>query len=102
MSTNYYWFNPETSTFYGPSTISHENVIYNNPELCYFDKNLLIIPNILTNKDWVRLYFNNTNNELGISCYENKFALKTVRNFVKNESFVIESLFLDVKPVQNS
>ena len=101
MTTNYYWFDPKTQEFYGPGVYSHAAIISSNHILSKIldnitDKQDDKIEKLLEN-NWVRLYFNQDNNELGISCRKIKDAYKTIRNFIKTECFEIKSLFLDIK-----
>ena len=107
MTTNYYWFDPETATFFGPNGISHHDIMFTDKELSrivdnILDKDHLLFDlyDILDDMNYVRLYFNQSNNELGISCSKNKSALKSIRNFIKKEPIIIESLFLDIKDIK--
>lgn len=108
MATSYYWFNPKTSTFYGPSIISHSEVMNLDKDLSEFvdhriDNHNIKFANtlhdILTDLNWVRLCFNKDNSELSISCNKNKDAFRTIRNFIKKEAPEIKSLFLDIKDI---
>lgn len=108
MATNFYWFDPNTSRFYGPSTVSHAEIINSDNNLFQIidkfldegiNSNIHTLHDILEQRDWVRLCFNQNNNELSISCSKNKNALKTIRNFIKQESFEIKSLFLDINDI---
>jgi len=105
MSTSFYWFDSKNCKFYGPAT-SHAAIIDTNIELAKIIDDLLnksedkgLLYDLLLDDDFVRLYYNHDNSELGISCIRNKSSLKTVRNFIKKESFPIESLFLDVNDI---
>lgn len=109
---NRYWFDPEICKLYGPSPLCHYDVIKDNEDLANdvaipIDINeenmselLGAVQNILLNKGFVRIYFNNDTNELGICCTKAKNALKTVRNFVEKYNFTVDSLFLDINDIK--
>lgn len=106
MTTSFYWFDPKSSMFYGPSQHSHLKILKTDKDLIKLmeamkpvDLEDWLFEGDLIDLDWVRLYFNHDNNELGVACRKNKNALKTIRNFIKKESFEIESLFLDINDI---
>ena len=112
MRLNYYWFNPETSTLYGPNATSHTELMNTDRELSkiidkIFDELIAndtldeshSLHDVLVDMDWVRMCYNTDSNELSIACLKNKNSLKSIRSFIKKQGVDVKSLFLDINDI---
>lgn len=105
--TEYYWFDSKNVKFYGPNTVGHSDLYLKDAELiAIIDKLLDSIPetadtihDVLLSKGWVRVYYNDVNEELGIQCEKHIHAIKAAKAFVKQIQHNVKSLFLDINEI---